>query len=241
MIFRKTLRGKLLSRETQNNGTVLCQIETEDKKVHTLSFEKGEDGSGNVGEEIYAEYNNTPFKKIKKGKWLTNSIYLANKKVSRPFYKYTRPAIFLFLIPFIVISTSQFYMTLYNVLPYMWVLGLSIFAFFGLSHALGQYIKKDTERFIIEKPTKKFFIEYVEQNFSKKDRFLNRKLKEEEKTALMRAVSSLDTQDYASISSTLRFEYQNIIDNNNLTINDIKKLEYYRQKMNIENMSHLHY
>lgn len=235
MIFRKTLRGKLISINEITNNKHQYTIQEENGKKHTINFEKHAVGTCKIDDEVYIAYNNTPFKKNKTGLWLTNNIYLANKKVTSPYFKYTQPFMYRFLFPFLAMFSLQFTLTLYNILPYTGIFLLTFLGFFIIQYFLGQVIEKNINRFIVEKPIKVFFSNYFNNNFSFIEKTVNKKLTSIEKENLRVSINRLD------ISSTLKLEYMNLIDNNELTITDIKKIEYYRQKHHIVGMSDVNY
>lgn len=235
MIFRKTLRGKLISIDNINENKSNYTIKDENGTAHTIVFEKERVGTCSLGDDVYIAYNNTPFIKNKKGLWLTNNLYLANKKANSPYFKYTQPFLYRIVAPFILMSSLQFFLTLYNVMPY-WSIFLSTFiGFFFIQYFLGRIVDKNRDRFVVEKRTKDSFNQYVEKNYSFKEKTINRKLNEDDKYNLNNFINKLD------ISPTLKLEYMSIIDNNELLISDIRKIEYYREKMHVDNMSSVDY
>lgn len=235
MIFRKTLRGKLISIDKTSEIKSKYTIKDDNGNHHTITFEKDRIGSCSIGDDVYLAYNNTPFIKNKKGLWLTNNLYLANKKANSPYFKYTQPFLYRIVAPFILMSSLQFFLTLYNIMPY-WSIFLSTFiGFFFIQHFLGRIVEKNRDRFVVEKSTKDSFNQYVEDNYSFKEKTINRKLNDEDRYKLNDFIKNLD------ISSTLKLEYMSIIDNNDLLISDIRKIEYYREKIHVDNMSSVDY
>lgn len=235
MIFRKTLRGKLISIDKVNDKKEIYTIQEDNGKKHTIIFEHEKVGTCSIGDEVYLAYNNTPLIKNKKGLWLTKNIYLANKKANSPYFQYTQPFLYRIIAPFILMSSAQFFLTLYNVMPYWSIFLLTFVGFFFIQHFLGRIVERNRDRFVVEKATKDFFNQYVDKQFSFQEKTLNKKIDETQKTKLRDSINNLD------ISATLKFEYMSIIDNNDLLISDIRKIEYYREKSHVESMSNVNY